>query len=154
MENLWPKFKLDKLRTPKEILEEQASLLPRLTGDMVYASVDDYKLAPVRVVYGDDPYTSFDFKYQFLIKGKFLDNYSFRPLGVFHNVKIYPLMVKLDGEIVSELEDKKLIQRQDENMDPTIIDVENEDKFIMLLKNIFASEKIIAVIQSIVSMSR
>lgn len=90
MKNLWPeKFEEDQRVSPKSILEEQAKLLPSLTDGIVYAEVDEI----------EHP----EFAFRFNILGKFIENYRFEVLRLFHDIMLYPVGISLDEGIRKEL---------------------------------------------------
>lgn len=141
MENLWPDFsKIESIRVPAEILEEQAKLLPKITNDMIYATVEKDE--------NIDPYVTadlalLDFKYNFYIRAKFIESYGFRVFKLYHDIVIYPIHIDLDRSIRSEL-----------GIDTGIIQIDNEKEFIDFIKEVFGSNKIRNVISSLISLSK
>ena len=74
MKNLWPEeFKPKEIKSVKSVLDEQSKLLPKITGDMVYAKV---KTMGRTEAYRTDHKN--DFSYSFYILAKFLEGYSFK----------------------------------------------------------------------------
>lgn len=139
MQNLWPDFsEIKKIQTPKELLDEQAALLPKLTGDMVYAYIVKLSAGFRR------PGKKSDFGIVFYIKGKFLENYSFRVFTIYHDIGIYPAEMELDSEI------KEQIHRTNDGE----ILINDENELTALLKEILGSDKIKNVVASIVSLSK
>lgn len=140
MENLWPNFnELQKIKTPKEILDEQGKLLPKLTNDLVYATIETSNIFNTDFSVG----TKYDFTYDFNIKGSKLENYKFKVLTVGHNISVFPVRVRLDPEMRKEAG----ITKQD-------IIVENQNEFTNLLRDVFSSSRLKYVIASIISMSK
>ena len=141
MSSLWPDgFQERKIRTPNEILEEQGKYLPKLTGDLVHASIETVSQVDPIVWVGD---LKGDFIYSFSIKGKLVPKYRYIILYFAYNVEIYPLKIFLhDDQIVKEL--------QIENR----LNINNEDEFITVVKQIFNSERLKHVIGSILTLSK
>lgn len=140
MDNLWPDLSdIQKIKTPKEILEEQAKILPKLTNDLVYATID------LSNVFNSDftVATKYDFTYDFNIKGKKLENYKFKLFTVGHNITIYPARMRIESDIRKEL-----------GLNNIDLIVENNVDFMNTIKEIFASSKLRYVIASIVSLSK
>ena len=137
MKNLWPEeFKPNEVNSPKKILDEQSKLLPKLTGDMVFAKVIEMSEYDAAVLNHKD-----DFSYQFYLLGKFLKNYKFKVFDFSHSITMYPVDVSVDDEIAEELgieEDARL---------------ENEEDFIKLIGIVFGSERLKTVIGSIIQIS-
>lgn len=78
--NLWPKFEISKIRTPKSILEEQASFLGERTKNLIKAEV-----RPANT-------NSSDLKFFFRISVPALD-YKMNILSITHPVTLYPIQV-------------------------------------------------------------
>jgi hypothetical protein len=137
MKSLWPEeFTEKEVKPAKEILEEQALLLPKLTGDMVKAGVRQWRDVEKLLTNHQR-----DFAFSFLIKGKFLKNYSFKVFDFSHEITLYPTTVEFDEQLSNEL-----------GM-AVDIEIETEDQFIELLSKIFASERIKDIIGSIIKLS-
>lgn len=100
MTNLWPKeFKELELKSAKEILEEQSKFLPDLTKNMVYAEIKN--MEAIESILND--HEDNDFKYTYNLKGKYLSNYSYKILSFSNNIRLYPVRITLDENIVKEL---------------------------------------------------
>ncbi|MTV50050.1 hypothetical protein GJ688_13825 [Heliobacillus mobilis] len=141
LRNLWPEqFTFEKITTPKETLEQQASFLPKLTGDLVHAEVEEVGKYLANAKSITDP-----FKYEFLIKGKFIEDYSFRVFIITHDVLIYPIKILLDSGIYEELN----------GTDTSVwIKVNDEEEFFNILERTLRSNRIRRVISSIMSLSK
>jgi hypothetical protein len=97
MKNLWPEsFEENPRQSPKVIFEEQAKLLPKITGDIVFAEVVDEHSILLPGIEGE-------FRYRFNIVGKFIGDYRFRVLSFAHDIALYPVNFNLDGELGKEL---------------------------------------------------
>lgn len=140
MDNLWPNFnEIQKIKTPKEILEEQGKMLPKLTNSLVYATIDPSTIFDTDFTVS----TKYDFTYDFNIRGKDLENYKFKLFTVGHNISIYPVRIRLEPEIKKEIGLK--------NID---IVLETNNDFINILKQVLNSERLKYVIASIISLSK
>jgi hypothetical protein len=82
-----------------------------------------------------------DFKFSFLMKGKFLRNYSFKVFDFSHDITMYPIKMSLDELIAHEL-----------NVDESL-EIMNEDEFVNILGKILSSERINDIIGSIIRIS-
>lgn len=143
VENLWPDFgDFGEYNTPKEILEQQAKFLPKLTGEIIYADVRD--LTDSELLF-ESEIEDVDFAYKFLLKSKFMDKYQFEILTVFHEITVYPIKVRIENLIKKEvLPDKP--QRT--------ITLNSEEEFTKLLSDIFRTSRIKGVIGSLLKLSK
>ena len=88
VKNLWGDLSsLEKVRTPKTILEEQASLLTDATGGMLVGEVKDESL------FGG-------FKYSLEVIVPALNRYSYTILTVDYPVDVYPVTLKASRPVV------------------------------------------------------
>lgn len=139
MKNLWPEsFDKFQISTPKEVLEDQAKLLPKLTGDLVYSEVAELNIH-------NSPGEIYDksFRYGFFIRGKFLENYRYQLFSIGHNILIYPALMVLDTEISKEL-----------GLANEVITLDNEDQFIDILEKTLKTSRVGKIVSSIMSLSR
>ncbi|MCK4823090.1 hypothetical protein KA005_45440 [bacterium] len=139
MKNLWPEsFKEYDAEPPKVIFEQQAKLLPKLTGDLVYAEVSE--LSTRESLYDG---LRDDFRYGFYLTGKFLENYSFKVLSFSHDIAFYPAKLNIDSEIKKELGIKS-----------RFVEVESPVELESLLQKFFSSKRLSKVIGSIMKISK
>lgn len=140
MDNLWPNFNdIQKIKTPKEILEEQGKILPKLTNDLVYVTID-----PSAVFNSDFSLTNkYDFTYDLNIRGRKLENYKFKLLTLGHNITIYPVRMRLDTDI-----------RKEVGLNNLDIIIDNNNNFVNILREVLNSNKLKYVIASIISLSK
>ncbi|MGG2466861.1 hypothetical protein ACOV1W_03940 [Paraclostridium bifermentans] len=136
MENLWPEYinNLEKLETPKNILEEQSEFLSNATVGLIYASVDD------RTDISSDP----TFIYEFNIRGKYLNNYKFTAFTITHEIAIYPLTIEFDEDIASEVGADSFLCE---------LEVNTPENLRNVLIAVFKSKKMENVMRSIKSLS-
>lgn len=143
MKNLWPSnLNIDTVRSSKSILEDQAKLLPSLTGELVYASV-----APVETLEASLHSMKAEFCFKFLIQGKFLQKYTFTAFRFSHNITLYPVTIFLEEGLANELH----IARNKYNQ--YLAEINNESEFEQFLKAIFYSERMRSVLSSIIQLS-
>lgn len=99
MQNMWPdSFPENDKIAAKNLFEEQAKLLPKLTNGVVFAEVselDDFDAISSSM--------RNDFAYRFDIVGKFLKNYRFKVLTFSHDITLYPVRFRVDENIGAEL---------------------------------------------------
>jgi CRISPR/Cas system-associated protein Csx1 len=137
MKNLWPEeFKPKEIKSVKAIIDEQSKLLPKITGDLVYANVK--KMGLSEAFKGEHVN---DFSYSFYLVAKFLEGYSFKILDFSHPITIYPVKVTLDELIADEIQcDREF-------------DINNENEFISILGKVVNSDRIKDVVGSIIRLS-
>src|SRR5580700_1642574 len=81
--NLWGDLTtLEKVRTPKSILQEQASYLTQATEGVLVGSLDDARLS------GRGSFT-----YDLEVEVPALNGYTFTLLRINHSVELYPVQV-------------------------------------------------------------
>lgn len=154
MESLWGEFDLENMSTPKSILEEQAKHLPKLTKNFVYAVLEE-ELSNKYL----DKNKRTDFNYSFHIKGKFVENYSYRAFSIHHSIEMYPLIMRVSSEVKKDITIHLVnlglvvpfISPEYEDIQ---IEIKNEKMFVDVIKVILKSEKIHMVISSLVALSR
>ncbi|MGB2809942.1 MAG: hypothetical protein WBC22_19535 [Sedimentisphaerales bacterium] len=139
MKNLWPEsFKESDFEAPKSIFEQQAKLLPKLTGDLVYAVVDE-----LHQIYARREGIANPFAFSFSLRGNFLENYSFKVLSFSHDITAYPVLMNINSEIATEI---------------GIQDVKNEikshEELEAILQKILNSNRVSEVIGAIIKMSK
>ena len=143
MKNLWPtEFEANDLPSTKELLEEQAKLLPQLTNDMVHADLIQLEALDMMQIG-----LSNDFAYRFDIRGKFLKGYSFNLFSFSHDITLYPVEFKIDEKIGNEIGIKR---------DPfygSRITAKDAHQLEKILSDIFSSERLRSVISSIIRLS-
>lgn len=144
MKNLWPEtFEENDKPSAKNILEEQAKLLPKLTGDMVYAEItqiDD--LDAITMSMNDD------FIFRFDLRGKFLENYYFNVFMFSHDITLYPVKFLLDAKVADELGIKA------QGVYRHRITVDTPEELEKLLQNVLTTNRIKSVVGSIIRMSK
>jgi len=139
MKNLWPgSFKAHDFEAPKSIFEEQARLLPKLTGDLVYAEVSE--LNPDRSYLEG---IRKDFAYGFYLKGKFLENYSYKVLSFGHDITFYPISLYINSEIRKEL-----------GIGQPLVEVESPTELESVLQRVLVSDRLSKIIGAIMKISK
>lgn len=141
--NLWPiEFEENNNTAAKQFLEEQAKLLPTLTGDLVYAEVK-------QITEMETPTGSIDndFIFRFDLRGKFLQNYRFTVFTFSHDITLYPVKFLLDEKIGAELGIEKSIRHY-------IAKVDTPEILEKLVESIFRSERLKTIVGSIMRLSK
>ena len=136
MIDLWPHdiAVIEAIKSPVNILREQASLLGAKTQNLILAEVVQLEWR-----------RGFkDFGYIFNIVAPALSSYRYQLLRIYHNVAFYPLEIAVEEEILESLD----IEVSNGN---TSFDVESEEQFLQALKAIFNSEKTKRVITALLS---
>ena len=143
MTNYWPQmFEENNRLSAKNLLEEQARLLPKLTGDMVYAEVSD-----MTDFDAFDKNVQNDFNYRFDILGKFLSNYRFNVCCFSHDITLYPVKFNIDEIVAKELN----ISRSFEGY---IHSINDEEALKTFIGKVLTSERMKMVIGSIIGLSK
>lgn len=143
MKNLWPEqFSENQKVSAKQLFEEQSKLLPAVTGDLVYAEV--IELDAIDAIRQDQQN---DFVYSFEIRGKFLNGYRFRVLSFSHDITLYPVLIRIDGELGKELQLEEVYGYGRST------EIENPEEFEDFLSAVLKSKRIGKVIGSIMKLS-
>jgi len=161
MSNLWERdFKIEKIDTPKSIVESQCGFLSKKTNDLVIAKVSEYndsirshtiidsgnslgnhyKPKKVYIQEALGEMTETNFKYEFFITSKNTPNYKYRVFFFEYGISPYPVTLVVDDEISDELEWVNYEKEYDA-----------EEAFKDALKEILNSEKIYTVVNSLYS---
>jgi len=151
--NLWGELEgIDlQINTPKEILQDQAKFLPKLTKDLLYAEIKeledkelynsfDYVLDEVDE---DDTNPELGFAYKFLLKSRFMDTYRFELFRLHHGIGIYPVMIRLDKDIHQELQ-----------LPGTYEEIYSEEAFVKFLSEVLQSTRVKRVIVALMKLSK
>ncbi len=144
MIDLWPEgIETNRVKSPVTILREQGSLLGQKTKNLVQAEVMEAS--------GQHN----EFVYSFFIVAPALSHYRYKLLTIRHDVGLYPVKIDVEERIVQEISP----QFQYEQVNPdgelikTYLEANSEEEFLELLREIFKSEKAIAVVTSLLSQS-
>ena len=141
MKNLWPdSFEENTKLSAKNLLEEQAKLLLKITNGVVFAEVVEMsQLDAIQYSINDD------FTYSFNIRGKFLEGYSFKAMWFSHDVTLYPVNFRLDEQLAREFEIQDPLKRR------RIVD---PDKLETFIGEVLTSKRIKNVVGSILKLSK
>ena len=144
MKNLWPEtFPENNRPAAKNILEEQAKLLSKLTSGIVYAEV-----SPLAELEAAGTYMSNDFAFRFDILGKFLESYRFNVLMFSHDITLYPVRFRVDEKIGSELGIKRKIA------EGCVTEIDSPEALETFLARVLITERLKSVIGSIMRLSK
>lgn len=139
MKSLWPKeFKELEIKSAKEILEEQSEYLLKLTKNMVCGKIIELDILEA-ITWN---HQTDDFKFSFNLEGNYLTNYMFRVFTFSYNIRLYPLKISLDDNIIKELGLSKNIN------------LKNQEEFENLLSEIFKTTYLIETISAIMSYTK
>jgi hypothetical protein len=143
VEDLWPKqFEQTKSRPPVAIIKEQASLLGTKTKNVVEGSV-----TKVMSDSGDD------IKYNFYLVAPVMGNYRYLLFGIEHDIRMYPLFITLESEILEEVLAQMEPEGTKKRYSNRYVQVENEEEFRDALKKIFSAKKTREIISAILTQS-
>ncbi len=144
MKNLWPEsFEENNTESAKNLFEEQAKLLTKITKGVVFAEVEEMAYNEAMLSNMKD-----DFSFNFNIKAKFLEGYSFKVLSFCHDITFYPVKLKLDSNIANELGIGNPFS------DTKIESIESPEKLQNFVGKILNSDRIKKVIGSIIKLSK
>lgn len=144
MDSLWGNLSIEKITTPINILEEQGKYLKEKTGMLVYTEIK-------RNLIQEKVEENGKFVYDFLIKGRDMENYSYDLMNLTVPVELYPLDIKVDRTTYKEIEnvvaDKIYLAKRN------VISAKNQKEFLEVLKIILSSERVNNLIIGIISLS-
>lgn len=125
-QNLWPDFAINKIKSPKAILKEQAGHLMAQTNNVLSAEVRT-------------SHYNGNISHDFIVIAPAIDNYRYSLFSVKHAVTgYYPITINIDSD------------------DPAWeygIEAENEKEFVKLLSIVFNNPAIIQIVSSLLSQS-
>ena len=138
--SLWPgEFDEADVKTAKNLLEEQAKMLPQLTKGFVSAEL-------IKITDMDVPsFMDNSFIYQFDIIGKHLDNFRYTAFTLSHDIAMYPINIMPDSEILSELVP---------NGHGSYIKAKSVEQFEAIIAKVFHSNRMKNVISSLMALSK
>ncbi|MFC1835804.1 hypothetical protein ACFL2Q_13930 [Thermodesulfobacteriota bacterium] len=134
MEDLWPAdIKNVTTKPPVVILKEQAALIGAKTDNLLEAEVTP---APQLASSGTR-----DFCYVFELVAMSLGPYRYRLFSIGYGVRLYPVRIDVDREMIAELGEDPLSD----------LLANNEDEFKSVLRKIFGSKKTRQVVSGILA---
>jgi hypothetical protein len=136
--SLWPKgIETERAKAPVSILREQATILGKLTKNLVRGEV-----------YAVDRAPSDRFSYEFYITSPPLGNYQYKLLIIDHGIGLYPVNIYIEDAILGELAYLSDIKNDGYE---EYIEVKDDERFIEVLKLIFNANKTVRVITGLLS---
>lgn len=145
MDNLWGEINTEKVVTPKSILEEQAKYLREATKKLLYADTERDIITEKSMQ--DSEYLVYDF----LIKGKYMENFSYKLLSITHPIDLYPVIITLDKKTFKEIE--KLVPDYKPYSNANTVTVNTQGQYITVLRLILQSERVKNLIKGILSLA-
>ncbi len=144
MENLWGEISTEKIETPKSILETQAKYLSDATNKKVYAEIE-------RDYINENAEKDDNLRFNFIIRGKYMDNYGYQLLKIATPVDLYPVKIYLDQKTLDEI----TVKLGDNNFIPFLqyVTADNEKEYIDILRLVLSSKRVKNLITGILSMS-
>jgi hypothetical protein len=144
MQNMWPEsFSENDKVAAKNLLEEQAKLLPKLTNGVVYAEVTELETLDAMT-----NSMSNDFAFRFDILGKFLSKYRFNVLMFSHDITLYPVKFRVDEKIGLELGMKPTLSRG------VFASIDTPELLQDFVAKVLTTERLKAVVGSIIRLSK
>lgn len=133
-QNLWPDFAIDKTKSPKTILKEQAGYLMARTNNVLSAAVETSHYKE-------------NISHEFYVVAPALNNYRYRLFSVSHEVVgYYPVTIMTEVELQGEHEDDiKIVYNPAK--------AKNEEEFMLLLSKVFKNPENVRIISSLLSQS-
>lgn len=153
MEPLWPSDigSSAKIQAPLNVLKEQASLLGKMTKNLLEAEVES--LSPINFFLDNDISEKTellkrrkDFVYAFNIVAPALDSYQYRLFSIVYDINLYPVNIYLDKDILHEVQSSSYSSNKN-------LVAGSEDEFKTALKKIFGAKKTRRVIDTLISQS-
>ena len=97
-QNLWPEFVVEKVRSPKTILKEQAGYLMKMTKNILSADVETTQERSTGQII-----------HNFYVVAPAMDNYRYRVFNVSHDVIYYPLSVMYRGRFIAVTNEEEFL---------------------------------------------
>ena len=139
MSNLWEtSYEEAKADPPHKFIREQCNLLPKLTGDMVYASITE--MDSTTRIYDD---MSNDFEYDFVLEGKFLGDFSYRIMSFSYDISMYPVRISVNDEIAKSL-----------GYESKVTEIASQEELEKFLGEVLKSGRVTEIISSIIKLSK
>ncbi len=151
--NLWGNLNLNELiiseiKTPKEILEEQAEYLIAISGGLVRGKVLRQAINPTRLKYYKILNIENDFSFSFKIISDYVSNYEYEICRLTYGIKMYPIAISLSEGIVEELEGIFSIE------EGNIIVVKDEEQLFDVLQKILSSSEVHQVLRGLITIAK
>jgi hypothetical protein len=144
VKNLWPeKFEENTQPSAKNLLEEQATYLSKLTGGIVYAEISELNGLDAVIKSLNN-----DFMYRFDIRGKFMENYRFNVMMFSHDIALYPVKFRLDEQLGKEF------QLPQSALNGYVTECNDPEGVESLLTAVLNSERIRKVVGSLLKLSK
>lgn len=144
MENLWGDISTDKIETPKSILEDQAKYLSDATRKNVFADIE-------RDIINERVKGGSNLTYNFIIRGKYMDNFGYKLLSISHPIDLYPLKLEVDSKTFEEI--KNIITLYVGMPGLNIITIKSQKEYIDVLRCILTSNRVKNLITGVLSLS-
>lgn len=147
MENLWP----EDLNTPEEeynapnkVLKEQSEKLMEITNGIIYTDLSKRNALGDLLSNNSKPdFIKKDFNFNYELKGKYLDNYSYRIFSIHYNISIYPITILLNDNIVNDI-----------GLEKNKIYISDFNNYKEILKKVFNSNHLKQVITAMIQLSK
>lgn len=137
MNNLWPTIEDDDQESPPvDILKEQADYIKDLTENLIQARVDNVSKIGKVVKDAIASEIPVNFAYLFSINSPYVNNYKRNLFYIFYDITFYPLYLYTTLEI-------------NDFSDEEYIEINNEQEFINLLKQIFNNDDVKLTIKNL-----
>ncbi|QDK77821.1 hypothetical protein EXU85_04125 [Spirosoma sp. KCTC 42546] len=134
-QNLWPEFTIDKTKSPKAILKEQAGYLMKKTNNVLSAEVETVQAGNEQIIQ------------HFYIVAPAINNYRYMLFSVRHKIiGYYPVTVVSGIEIFNE-------EDGDSFTLGIPMEAKNEEEFIKSLSTVFNDPDNTRIISSLLSQS-
>jgi hypothetical protein len=134
-QNLWPaEFAVEKVRSPKTILKEQAGYLMEMTRNVLSADVHTSNYKDTRI-------------HSFVVVAPALNNYRYTLFSVSHGGLFYPSTIKFSEDVDFNDPGKESLY----NGYDCIVD--SEDELVTEMKKIFNTSHTVRIISSLISQS-
>lgn len=131
------------LKAPVTILKEQGTLLGRKTSNIVEGMI---LKSPID--------TKDFFEYDFYLVAPALGDYRYQLLRIKHSVDLYPLSIYIGGDVFEELSAEVKGQAAATAGEyQHALKADSEDRFMEILRAIFATQKVRRVIEAIIAQS-
>lgn len=155
MASLWGEKKFKEVITPKELLDEQADELEVFSEHYLYGEVEKYPNVNLNIF---DINCEREFNFAFMIKSKYIEEYSYKLLSIHYNLALYPSYIMIDSDILDSIEDelknKGLFLGDGSGYPIDSLIIKNKDDMINALTCILQSSVITNILSTLISIAK
>lgn len=148
--NLWGNLidLKEEFNNPKDILLEQAGFLEKSLDGLIKGKVGSKNVLSDWKDFFEDLKVDTDFNYTLSIYSDYIEKYSYTICEIVYGIKMYPLAILLNEEIIEEMGEEFVVEDGD-----TIV-IKNEEMFYQILEKVFNSKEVHEVLRGLISIAQ